>query len=870
MHRYNNSHAGGQYFPADPYYSARSAQAHPAQPNQGAQYGAPDPYPAIPAYADSAPRPLYRRHAAPQNYGESGRRRLSARLSARAGEERPPNPFTPMTHLAPDEHYLQPPPALLYNPFYVRRAAPEHVRRDYEGEELNQLRAAGFRRPDRAQLMAATDPQFRFVMGNASWLAEHGFAPADTMEAARLAPSEREFVARQVCSLNWNGFRPRDVIDLAQMAHDKRLFVLAHGAQLRAIGCSPQQMMLLATRPGAQRRYVVEHGMALCQRGYSAGAILRQARNPAPRPAPDPALPVGAPFHPGAAGLRPDQPGRRASASALPARHAARTSRMPGGAARLAQEHAPRRSTTTSGASLSAAERLVFEGMGLERTALDRLARISDTARTYVLVHGADLLAAGVSFDDILGMAQDTSTSAGDEAARRPQDGGREPAGGARGQDLSPFLSRLGIADDGPSAAAPAVPPPRTASPEPMEAPRIAYPRNNAPLAQLERDALDHAHRRWSRGATRRDAAEEFYRNVVPESLAAKLAPPHVQSDDPAAAGHPNLRLLLAGVAYAEDNRTDGARHMARVKALTAYITSLDDAQLLSECDTKAAEGVTHCGDRVAYGLTRVEQVVLLHQIQRGELPPRRLVEGIESVFLQPHVENIAAHLANARKALDGAPSAHGHTRDSFAALVEHAASTTFVRTENSSGGFGAYALNMLRGAWGGEAQRPSVTVTDNSANESLEMYAALVPALRRRGVNLVESAQSSTYGGMYQIDPLELDYACAHIDRHVRDLSSDFLREFEGNTAMEKVLKQCFQDDFRAMCAEREDLQEQTDDALFDANALPGTQETVDEVMTALASIEKEWYRDKLKVVLAQRHLLDRLPPLAPDLAYD
>jgi len=249
-------------------------------------------------------------------------------------------------------------------------------------------------------------------------------------------------------------------------------------------------------------------------------------------------------------------------------------------------------------------------------------------------------------------------------------------------------------------------------------------------------------------------------------------------------------------------------------------------------------------------------------------MPPRKMFESIESVFLQPRVENIATYLANARKARGGrVATVANYTRESFAAQVEQAVSASFIR---SGGGIRAQLSNVFRSAFLGDTSSTNTTVTDNSASESLEMYAALTPLLIQSGVNLVESAHSSTYGGMYSIEPLEIDYAHSEINRHVRDLSDDFLQEFEGNSAVEKLLRQCFQQDFRTMREEREDLQDQADDALFDTDAPAGTQAMVSETMTALATMEKDWYREKLKVVLAQRHLLDDLPPLAPDLAAD
>lgn len=773
-------------------------------------------------------------------------------------------------------------PYVPYRQPNVRRHSPDPAQNDYTRAEIAFLRNAGFHAEERRRLTLVSDRQFQYVMEHAGALADCGFGPNAILDAARLPPDRGSFVAREAHLLDEMAWHPTDMIDLAGMPPRQRTFVMVHADCLREIGFSPLQIMLMARRPAAERSYLVLHGVELRDRGYSIGEIRRRARDYArgpvaaprtprqfvPEPAPSrsapreretrTSLPVRTlvdPDYP-----PPATPQRRASTTEMarlrvvaPApsrRHAGRD--QPAGQARIA---------------LTPAERQGFDDMGLADEALDQLARSSDTVRAYMLVHGGNLIAGGMSFDEVFTMAGDAAGPASERPAPRRRnasgDIGRRPAASP-----VPSFSWLTVEDIGndPSLAGIRTPPQRTRSPEPMEARRVTHPRNNAPLHRAERDMLDHAHARWGHEHYTRADAENFYRETVPEPLARLLAAPRQGAPDgDDGLTYFNLLLLFAGAPHAEDNRQGDTapQHLARMRMLANYLLESDDPALLRACDTSAAEGVAACGDRVAHGITAVDQIVLQRKIEREELTHRGLVEGKEKIFLQPRVENIAVHLANARKYRETrAAAAPPFTRASFAAHVEESLAATFVRGSGNEAGITDRLRSAFRTMFRGEQ------VADHSARESLEMYAALAPLLLQHGVNLVESAQHSTYGGMYRIEPLELDYALAEVHRHVRDVSEDFWAEFAGKRTIETLLRQCFQDDLRTMRAEREALQEEADEAIFSPNPSPGTDARVRDMMATISSMEKVWYREKFKELMARRHLMDNPPPLAPDLA--
>ena len=849
--------------------------------------GAAPRQPSIPEYRDQAPRPVYRHRPSPVDWPVA---RTQTHASARA-----PNPFASLPP-AP----LWSTPAVNYRPFHVHPSNVDPGRFEFSHDELGQLRSAGFRREDQRRLAAMPNEHFRFVMQYVAWLGSTGFSPAQIMDTARLAPNQRRFVASQCAMLIGTGLSPGHIIDLAQMAQGERRFVQDYSATLKAIGFTPMQILVLANCPDHERRYITDHGPNLHAQGYLPLQIRQQARDVSLRPAslqwtaygsgaaaalPQPGAGYGGqhypqqydsryyasqqptnqqypgqqysgqqaqhqpypnqPYpnqqypnqpvhHPDYFGQQPYngvhanqqhpspryytepaelapvhaqpdpharqhaalalRPPRRASTSEAPRRQAAAAAveaSPPAAHQHGRRDPAPRQATAPETPGLSYAERLAFDELDLPPGALDRLARGSDTFKTYVLAHGATLLASGMTFDEICAMASDSELPAGTHGA--------------------------GQAD---------------------AAPHVDYPRNNAPLTEDQRSTLTHAHLRWSRDRWTREVGEAFYRDTVPEALVRAVSAPQPDAHGAdAGAALSDLHLLLAGVAYVADNRgADAPGHRARVTRLTAYLTAKNDPELLRECDAAAAEGVTRCVDRIAFGLTRVEQVVMRRKVDDGEMAPREMLDSIEKVFVQHLVHDLGTHLANARKVRNSRPATDAnYTRESFAAHVEQAQQQS-------------YQVNPATGA------------ADSAAGESLEMYAALAPVLAARGVNMVESARTSTYGGMYQIEPLELDYALGIIDGHVRDRSDKFLDDFKGNPAVEKVLRQCFPQEYDAMREQREELQDEADDALFDANATTETQEAVRDVMTALANMDQDWFREKLLVVLAQPHRLDSL----------
>jgi hypothetical protein len=837
MYGNNYGRGYGSYYPPPGEYAPHNPPQYGYAGPPSQWYAQSPPAQMVPAYSSATPRSVYRHVTAPHLFEtgeEAQRRRLADRfvprhniISARGA----PGYYHSGTPLVPD-------------PFYLRPRQADQADSAFDSDELSILHAAGFDANDRGFLAGLPDRQFAFVMTNGELLAHHGFSPVQIFSIARLAPSERTFVSRHVGELRQLHFYPEDIRDLAIMSSRRRDFILDHGRQLLASGMSPLQMRRLSTRPAAERNYVVEYGGRMRNRGSSVADIMRQARQSASRPLPQPVESTSR---------------RRSQLIIEPAYRAAGIEpvRRPAPPLSSSPEQQvftppPRRHTTQAQSSrLSSDERQTFESMGLSQQAMERLARSNSTVRTYMLEHGGSLLASGLALDEIFQMAEDITPSR-PRSSRRQERSEPQRRRTAPVPDLDGMFSYLTVDD---IAAT------QQAQPQVQPTP-VSHPRNNQPFNSLQQEKLDHAARRWAPGRVRNSNAENFYRETVPQALLELMA-----ADN----GHPNLHLLLAGVPYAEDNRhtTSSDRHKRRVKALTDYMINANAPDLLADCDAAAAEGVTHCGDRVAYGLTRVEQVIMQRRIEHGEIPPSQIFMSIESIFLQPRIENVAAHLANARKVRNSVPATSDNfTTQSFARQVEDAVRATFRREiENGPTGIVSPLISVLRSTFFGTPAATNTSGEDNSARESLEMYAALTPQLVQRGVNLVESAQSSTYGGMYRIEPLELEYAMALVNRHVRDMSPEFLEEFEGNSAVERVLRQCFQSDWRDMCAEREAMQEQADDALFDENAPSGTQETVQDVMTALATMEKDWYRDKLQFLLPRRHLLENMPPMAADL---
>ncbi|WP_157221538.1 hypothetical protein [Herbaspirillum sp. YR522] len=808
------------------------------------------------------------------------------------------------------------PATQVFNPFHFRPRTPLVSYEHFGHDEIELLRSAGFRRSHRELLASRPDNEVRFVLTNAPWLQSSQFSPDDVLATARLAPGQRDFVARECFFLAALHFTPGEMNDLALMRDSYREFVCIHGANLQAMGFSALEMMFIAMRPAVERRFVAAHGMQLHREGLCAAEIRLQARDPLARQS----FEIARRQSSDARSRRgPDAPPRRRTAPAridddFPPTALVRTSRRvrtteiepapaitdaPQASRPVRERHrqrpaasSRRRDSAHSDAPviepIGPAEQERFELMGLAQEALDRLSLSSGTARTYMLEYGENLLASGVAFDEIMHMAEDISGGQAapveDRRANRHRRQSQVPdpwrasdvpparrplARATTGPDDVSYLTAEDIVADGSFAHLQDIPE-RTSSPVHLEPAAASHPRNEERLSNDERQMLRHAHRRWADRMSV-EQGESFYRDIAPATLTRKIA-----QDNRA-----DLSLLLGGLAYAQDNqhRRTASAHKARVKEMTDYLVNADDADLLYKCDRAAAEGVTHCGDRVAYGLTRVEQVVIAHKVEAGLMTPRQMFESKQSLFVQPRVEHIAACLANARKIREEQRISIRRMNDEqFAEHIEEAISATYRRQGSNGGdggnagggGFTGWLARTIGNPFGSSASvvNGDDADVDNSASESLEMYAALAPILRQRGISLVEAASTSTYGGMYgDIQPVEITYAENQINRHVRDLSDEYLQEFVGNGAVEMILRRRFQDDFRAMKEDRENAQEQVDEAMFDPNAADGTQATVREAMTALASMEQEWYLDKLKVVLRQPGILENLPPLAADL---
>lgn len=85
---------------------------------------------------------------------------------------------------------------------------------------------------------------------------------------------------------------------------------------------------------------------------------------------------------------------------------------------------------------------------------------------------------------------------------------------------------------------------------------------------------------------------KRFSRDMLPAGLARELA------------GHHNLLLLIAGLAYVQDNAssTTADRHRCRVKRAMDYLRLHGSSELLVDCDHATAQAVAHCRDRASYG----------------------------------------------------------------------------------------------------------------------------------------------------------------------------------------------------------------------------------------------------------------------------
>lgn len=161
--------------------------------------------------------------------------------------------------------------------------------------------------------------------------------------------------------------------------------------------------------------------------------------------------------------------------------------------------------------------------------------------------------------------------------------------------------------------------------------------RQPRPLSIEERAIIKEACSRWQAASTVTPSmGKQCFRDMISVELAHDLA------------GHHDLLLLIAGLAYVQDNGSSrtAARHHQRVKRALQYISRRYSTELLCDCNEAAAQSVARCGDRVSYGLTQVEQVIEVHRLEHNDLAPKELFRGIRHIFLQQRIEAHAIELS--------------------------------------------------------------------------------------------------------------------------------------------------------------------------------------------------------------------------------
>ncbi len=153
-------------------------------------------------------------------------------------------------------------------------------------------------------------------------------------------------------------------------------------------------------------------------------------------------------------------------------------------------------------------------------------------------------------------------------------------------------------------------------------------------LREEERTNLEDAHSRWSTAADRRQAGLEFYLKIVPIGLADKIA------------GRTNLILLLAGLAYVEDNWDDStsSSHRQEVKAATRYLMEAEDSGLIASCDDAARDYVGYCGDGVSAGFAALKETIQDHELDQIERN-RDLLKQATRLFVQRQINQEAVAL---------------------------------------------------------------------------------------------------------------------------------------------------------------------------------------------------------------------------------
>lgn len=164
-----------------------------------------------------------------------------------------------------------------------------------------------------------------------------------------------------------------------------------------------------------------------------------------------------------------------------------------------------------------------------------------------------------------------------------------------------------------------------------------ATPQSSGQIDTEADTAVRDAHSRWGI-STSQGSARQFYDQIVPVAFANQISGTEFQ----------DLRLLLAGLAHVEDNRTTDTRerHLERVRSVTEYLSNTGDAEFLLECNSVANDNVGRCGDRVSFGFTGLQQLIERRRVEKNELTARDLLAGVERQFRQTKLEEIADRIA--------------------------------------------------------------------------------------------------------------------------------------------------------------------------------------------------------------------------------
>lgn len=158
--------------------------------------------------------------------------------------------------------------------------------------------------------------------------------------------------------------------------------------------------------------------------------------------------------------------------------------------------------------------------------------------------------------------------------------------------------------------------------------------RDERQLTEEERTNLEDAHSRWSPELDLRQMGLEFYLYAVPAELAAQIA------------GHKNLILSLAGLAYVEDHQHESTKssHRHAVKTATNYLVDAQDEGLIAICDDVVGDYVGFCGDGVSAGFAALKDAIQDHQLNQIECNSELFAQA-KRLFVQRQINQEAVEL---------------------------------------------------------------------------------------------------------------------------------------------------------------------------------------------------------------------------------